>query len=49
MSKRAKRDEVGSREEKERKKDEMGLKSRVVRIKVGPRAASSRVACDDHA
>jgi hypothetical protein len=49
MSKRARRGEVGSREKKERKKDEMGLKSRAARIKVGPRAASSRAARDDHA
>ena len=49
MSKRARRGEVGSREEKERKKDGMGLKNRVARIKVGPRAASSRATRDDDA
>ena len=42
MSKRARRGEVGSREKKERKKDEMRLKGRAARIKVGLRAASCR-------
>ena len=48
MSKRARKGEVGPREKKERKKDEMRLKGRAARIKVGPRAASSRAARDDH-
>ena len=47
MSKRARRGEVGSKEEKERKKDRMGPKSRAARIKKEPRAASSRAARHD--
>jgi hypothetical protein len=48
MSKRT-RGEVGSREKKERKKDEMKGKGRAARFKVGPRSTSSRAVHDDHA
>uniref|UniRef100_A0A2N9EJQ4 Uncharacterized protein n=1 Tax=Fagus sylvatica TaxID=28930 RepID=A0A2N9EJQ4_FAGSY len=41
--------EVGSREEKGRKSDEMRAKGRAASFKVGPRAPSSRAARDDHA
>uniref|UniRef100_A0A2N9GSA8 Uncharacterized protein n=1 Tax=Fagus sylvatica TaxID=28930 RepID=A0A2N9GSA8_FAGSY len=49
MSKRAEKGEVGSRERKGRKRDEMRTKGRAARFKVGPRAPSSRAARDDHA
>ena len=49
MSGRAERGEVGSRERKGRRKDEMKKKSRAAHFKVGPRAPSSRAARDDHA
>jgi hypothetical protein len=39
MSKRARGGKVGSKEKKGKKKDEMRLKGRAARIKVGPRAA----------
>uniref|UniRef100_A0A2N9GMW6 Uncharacterized protein n=2 Tax=Fagus sylvatica TaxID=28930 RepID=A0A2N9GMW6_FAGSY len=41
--------EVGSREEKGRKSDGMRAKGHAACFKVGPRAPSSRAACDDHA
>jgi hypothetical protein len=48
MSKRARGGEVGSRERKGKENDEMKGKGRAARFKVGPRAASSRAAYDDH-
>ena len=49
MSKKVDWGGVGSRGEKERKKDGMRLKGRAARFKVGPHAPSSRAARDHHA
>jgi hypothetical protein len=49
MSENAKRGEVGSRERKGRKRNEMRAKRSAARFKVGPRAPSSRAAHDDYA